>query len=358
MKLYLHIGTTKTGSTAIQNALRTSPERLLSANACFVNSHQIIDTLLQGQVTSNELALKNEELHKLARKEQAKKVHTLILSSESLVGDPMTGHGNAPEMARRLKELSKGFDTQIICYLRRQDSFMESLYAQTIHQGRIVSFDDFFKQMEQIDLDYDVMLDAFAQVFGADRLIVKRYCKSLFTTSHALLDDFGSTIGTTGLKPPTRSRHVNASYSPQALAVALTCNDTLEEEQKIRLRYYLQKVSSQEITALHCYLTPEQRQRVLQRYEASNAAVAKHYLGTNDPLFSDAMPAAEHAPIKLDADEVANIFMQSLLELDRQMLEFQGRASIVSLYRIEKSINRFISRFPAVKRWIKQLVRS
>jgi hypothetical protein len=84
--------------------------------------------------------------------------HTLLLSSEGFSGSVRRGYSNANHCAQILA----GHTVIIVAYLRAQDSFMESLYTQQIHQGDAIPFADFLASLPPQSFDWHAHIQAFA----------------------------------------------------------------------------------------------------------------------------------------------------------------------------------------------------
>ncbi len=139
-KLFMHIGTYKTGSTALQQWLRINSNYLKSNDILYIpKSYNFLRKTINGDKNCNYIELKDvrQSLFKTSRKENNK---TLVISSEHLSGDPKYGYIDSLAIARTMKEITSGLNLQIfiIVYLRRQDNFFESLYTEMIHQGGIM----------------------------------------------------------------------------------------------------------------------------------------------------------------------------------------------------------------------------
>ncbi|MDN5788266.1 hypothetical protein [Pseudorhodobacter sp.] len=136
-RLVLHVGTHKTGTTSIQLALRDNRATLLKAGICYPDpgrdphpdlpAHNFIyrATLDGPEVMAAERALIWEEF-------RASRANCLILSEEglSLPRDKLQAF---------FEPWKDVFDISIVCYLRRQDRYAESLYSQYVREGKDIA---------------------------------------------------------------------------------------------------------------------------------------------------------------------------------------------------------------------------
>lgn len=132
-RLILHIGTHKTGSSAIQAWLSAERTSLRGQGIHYgatdrpprpdLPKHNSLYRSLvhpSGDFDSEKAAI--------LRDFQRSGCHTLVLSEEGL---------SEPYFARigRIAELREQFEIEIICFLRRQDYFLESLWNQRCREG-------------------------------------------------------------------------------------------------------------------------------------------------------------------------------------------------------------------------------
>jgi hypothetical protein len=128
-RLIAHIGTHKTGSTSIQKVLYESRSQLRKAGVLFPSTdrgprpskHHSVSTAAK----SRDPAVADAEYKALMDEFEASGASTMIVSAEGLSA-PHTG---VPDFFKRF---SADFDIEVICYLRRQDLFVESLYNQVL----------------------------------------------------------------------------------------------------------------------------------------------------------------------------------------------------------------------------------
>lgn len=205
-RLILHIGSQKTGSTAIQSALDNHPESLAASGLRFARAgrkhiaHQrLYQAILSGRPRPAFLELRRElKAHPDA---------TLILSCEMFLAP-----GIAPVFARFL-----GPDlcarTQVIAYLRRQDHFLEALYKQHLKNGRVTGTIQSYLKGRIDRLLYSPTLAQYDAAFGHKNLCVIPYERADFPDANGVAD-FAARIGWQDVPPEALgSGEVNASLS-------------------------------------------------------------------------------------------------------------------------------------------------
>jgi hypothetical protein len=191
MKLILHIGTHKTGTTALQRFLYANRERLAAHGFHYAtpphglqHSNLAANALNGGENRSVRAFLTKHT--EMARRYGA---HTLLASAENfyamsvLVGiRRRQACANAMERERLLIESLQSLmpaaiaTTQIVCYVRRPDRYAESLYSQYVKRG--VGFDGTFGEFLPLiepALFYNTCIGLWSDAFGEKNCTVRVY---------------------------------------------------------------------------------------------------------------------------------------------------------------------------------------
>ncbi|RRH92810.1 hypothetical protein EH240_30860 [Mesorhizobium tamadayense] len=284
MRLILHIGTHKTGSTALQQFLSANGKGLREYGICYAspvhefNFNSIANTfLLDGQEKFRDLLLEN------FRKAERYGAHTIIASSENLYAmvrylTRFKGAESNTEVLARERSIIERLratipshvECQVLCYVRRPDHYLESLYNQNVKRGDLLTGDvvDFFNTINDI-LDYHRYLSIWRDVFGSSACSVRTYEAALPN----LIDDFVRHI--LGIED------LSAFTLPHLRANERLSRDVLEYK-RIRNEHILLSESKMErkIYALvdkritrpnnnHEYLSPDERAALLSSLETS-----------------------------------------------------------------------------------------
>lgn len=297
-KVFIHIGTPKTGSTAIQRFATDNRSRLLELGLRYPEAalrgfgHHDIAFLL-GDGYPDWAKPQDEPLKSIAGRlstECADFDGDILLSSENFYLFPH------PEKLRAFLEeyqIDKGRDVKVIVYLRRQDDLFVSWYNQMVKaQGFSGTFDEALAEFSWLG-DYDTQLGKWAGVFGTANLNVRRY-PSADATDGGVMSDFWSVV-CQGIETETS----DAAENRQNIALG---RDLLEI-QRIINRLPLSIIEKRgfhhelmQLTAAGSTLFsdvpiagPDKRRAILEQFASANAEVARKYFG-DEPLFSADLP--------------------------------------------------------------------
>jgi len=197
-RAYVHVGTHKTGTTAIQTLLALNEERFASAGILLPRTGRIDPTLaaqhnIAYYLTHNPLYRPECGTYvELGAEIIAAQADAICLSSEEF-GSLAVNRGGMLSLFAGLNE-SVDYEPRIIIYLRPQVDIIESLFAELVKHDDPPSFRTFFETIvstghyDESHLLYSRLIDAFAERFGAHRLIIRPYVAT--SDSTALLRDF------------------------------------------------------------------------------------------------------------------------------------------------------------------------
>ncbi|MDV6344296.1 hypothetical protein [Nitrosomonas sp. Is37] len=286
-QLYLHIGTHKTGTTALQHYLSHNRDVLETTGWLYPRSgcpqrgvnyghHDVAWSFLgRGEF---DIGVLREEIDR-------SKCSKIILSSEEF------------EFCRDPKPIAQAFnglDVWVIVYFRRQDDLVLSAFNQNVRMGSYTkSLPDFASKLERMGrLDYFAMCSRWAGVFGRERILANVYRPKESVISHfsrllglkcdACIDPprihsnlsvDARLIGALRLIGQLREKGMNEAFSKEMLKYVWEFGKSLEQKHKFSL------------------MNVADRRQFLQRFQASNAEFSKHFAGGEE--FAD--PGVENA---------------------------------------------------------------
>lgn len=300
---WLHIGAPKTGSTALQMFLAANSERLDRSGYTYPSAarraggHHDLAFLLNGGYP--EWAVPQEktlgQLTADLRKEIDEGHPTIVLSSENFyllcepaaVLDLMGQLGFSRESIR------------VVVYLRRQDEAILSWYNQAVKaQGYQGTLDEHLAATRDL-WDYSRQLQAWADTFGGNRLIVRRY-----SPDSDIRRDFIAALGLPEGGFDFPAERINTEINRDILEFQRQLNRLpLTTRQKRHFHKQLialtAATSDLDIFSTAPLLDDEQRQRLLETYAMGNRQVAGDYFGGGElfsPVATGARPSSGPAP--------------------------------------------------------------
>lgn len=296
--LYLHIGSGKTGTTAVQRFLAQSFSELLELGVLHPNlDEQDISTptspdYWQGRYFENSNKFGDLELfNRCIEYCQKNSLHSIVISDEAFLVN----------WRERIGALAGKLDAnvKIICYLRRQDHYLESIWKQWGYN--FFSADELLDSMDRPEwgawgvFDWYKTIEPWANNFGKENIIIRPYEKEQLP--EGILPDFLNTIGVVWPEKPTVTSGlaVNVGFSRDVLEF-LYLNRNLQgsaKDAKIykMLNSILDDNFRKSIFDVYGVLSPKDRIKLLEKYETSNQMVAKEYLHRQDGrLFYEPWP--------------------------------------------------------------------
>jgi hypothetical protein len=303
LKIYLHIGLEKTGTTSIQEFLTYKRDELINKkilyakslhlpnneyiSVAFRNEEYVDDLRIKHNITNPLQILKFREIIKDNLQQEINKYNPdiLIISNEHI-----SSRIKEEEERKNLINFLRNFsdDITMIVYLRRQDKFLESLYSTSIISGNTYSFEKFFQQIiYRQDLHFYKFLKSWEEFINKKNIIVRNFEKnSLYKND--IVEDFIKILNldikkdknfknntSLGFKKLAFLRHFNM-FSPmiknnkfnyfRGNIVNILRNIKIENDSKIKLTLNQLKILS-------------------NLYDEENKKVSKEYFQSNENIF-------------------------------------------------------------------------
>ncbi|WP_234571701.1 hypothetical protein [Rhodohalobacter sp. 614A] len=367
-KLLIHIGTWKTGSSTIQYNLYTLREKLEEEGFYYLcKENKMVD---QDGIVREFTKLEDKFIQKsrkkfkkiLEDKRGKNKDINFISSAEEFSGNPFYGFKNAKAVAQNLFEITKdlGLDISVIVYLRRQDDFFESLYQQSIRLGETHSFEDFLNQFDSSDFNWYSLLQGYADVFGKEKIIVRRYHKKYLPETNSLIQDFGKVIGSDILANFEETTSKNKGFSRDTMEITRIMNKYFEGEERLQLRKIYDQVNAKYPFEEYSFFTENERSVFLERYLESNSAVAREYLAEETLFPQPKYNSTNNQYNGLTLEAVIVNFSKALL-LVKEDSENEKRKLAKKLkkyflrFQAKKTFSENLNKFPGLKKSLKGL---
>ncbi|SHF55129.1 hypothetical protein SAMN04487965_2224 [Microbulbifer donghaiensis] len=311
MKLLLHIGTEKTGTTTIQEALfrnraalsnlgfhflRCAGEKNNRALAAycmrenryddFFSSRSIRDVESRNKFNKSFIEKFRRELCELDNT-----IHTVIISSEHF-------HSRTVflDEVESLKHLLIEFfeEIEILIYLRPQADVAVSLYTTALKSGKSVGFEDFVFNScvpENYYYNYSKILEQWSSVFSQGSLVPKIFSRREFIEGD-LLVDFVSSIDSNIVSCLDLNVGVmNESVTHLGQSLLRSVNELVkgldDRDTKIRVRREVLNLLSDRASGAGLGLTKEKYVLVQRKFDDINECVREKFFPKRNFLFKD-----------------------------------------------------------------------
>lgn len=334
IEIYIHIGTHKTGTSTIQTFLINNKEALNKENIFFLGRFRKQVTKIsedrnytKEHLTKLETKLK-EKLSEISEIRDPSKTATFIISNEKLSGNKRNGYKNAEEVASCLNQLLSIFEekAKIILYLRRQDDFLESLYAQRIYNGQTYSFDEFLDQWDENSFSWERLVRSYEKVFGREQLIVKRYHKDFLPEPSSIIQSFGKIVNSSVLKNFSGTYSTNRGFSHSSLKLLNLVGPNLQDQELKVFKKLLRRSNPKSVFKNYTLLKPSDRKKIIERYHNGNSWVAENYFpSSNGQLFPEDIIEDRTYVDEIDLEKLATSFTKISLELEEELQEANKR---------------------------------
>ena len=306
--IYLHVGTPKTGTSAIQMFLADNALKLKSYGYEYPtlpykyernvrkerNAHFLFEKVHfeNGDINFEESERRKQIGFQLIEKglEENDKV---ILTDESF------WNGMRGKNWRKFEELvqfAKEHNAQVkvIVYLRCQEQFIYSWWRQNVKTGKTtVDWDTFLSDIpKQLVLNYAMQLKHFAQYIGRKNMIVRRYGTEYFVGGN-IFTDFLSSIGIVDMEDfVLRENRVNKSIGDNFAEIKRVICMLSEEDRECasEISPFFEKIAvqctelSNNVVEYSMY-SQQELEQIWQRFQKSNEAVRKLYFPKEQELF-------------------------------------------------------------------------
>jgi hypothetical protein len=311
-QLFLHIGTHKTGTTALQHYLFSNQDALRSIGWYYprigiphghIFGHRDLAwSTLRGNAEDLEELV--SELNTLPPEVKC------VISSEEF------------EFCERLESLQvrlKQYDVTVILYLRRQDDLLLSAYSENLRgrsafAGGLTQFERRMSQHKRFD--YVALCQRWSETFGYDKLKVR-----IYTPKISIVDDFCSTVGIDiqQLSSPSRS-FANTSIDARLSGAFRVLNQLrkrgLDEGTCAKIHETLLE-QDRRLKAIPKYvlMSPRERVRYLKKFQEANNELSTSFLrgeSFTNPLEENAGEVKANPEI-IDREIVLAILMAVLL---------------------------------------------
>ncbi|MFD2739719.1 hypothetical protein ACFSUD_09070 [Sulfitobacter aestuarii] len=306
--LFLHIGMPKCATTTVQAYLANHAPRLRH-EAIHYDLHPDDQTKNQGNAAHLAADILNGRLESA----EALLEHfldrdgTVVLSSEMLIAAGRTAEtGRVLERVRQL-----GFVPQVVCYLRRQDFWIESDFKQHVkgHSAWVGSIHELVeRRAERRTLDYCWMLENWANLVGSENVHViplnpsqsRSYAVERFLTLLGAASEPDDGRRDSNVSPPTGLIEPARYIKREALRKGHSIEDVAAQVQD----FIRTAPSLIDVPARKFVLPQRTRLDMVEEYAASNEALERRFL-SGKKAFDDAVPGgADEPPVEEEVSDI------------------------------------------------------
>jgi len=343
MRIFLHIGAEKTGTSSIQRFFKVNRDLLRSRSVLYskeagFENHMALAAAAQSDEKIDDLRMlfaldsptKVREYQrslrdKLVAEARESGCSKLVFSGEHC-SSRLVGVSEVETLAEILRAVSR--DIAVVVYIRRQDDFFCSTYSTDVKSGFTGGMTLPSPRLRQARYDYYELLRRWSSVFGRENIICRIYDTERLKNGD-VVDDFAEIIGLALDEDCARPPRANESLDVAVLEFLRLLNKTVPRfvdnrlnPQRGNMIQMLEKISNGPSPSL-----PELQLRDFMEYfRKSNAEVANEYFGgvspSGDPLFGEAGGKKNRQELKpIDAETAVMLAGRLWQEKQQQVLK-------------------------------------
>ncbi len=302
-QIWLHIGSPKTGTTSLQGFLNDNQDHLRENGA--VNFMQAGRThIAHNQLASAARMGETTKLFEAFEREADSMPDAQHVITSELLFNPFTTKKLMQVLPDSFKERTK-----VICYVRRQDAYLEALYKQFLKNSRIEPDRQAFLADAPRLVRYFNVINAYGRAFGQDNIVVRPFSPDTLTGGDVVMD-FADQLGieiVPGMK--LQKDFANKTFSAEMSEVLATMGDRTDFNVREVIRELIAIEHPGTIKSRDVFTTDERRalmdsmadenRKLVRRYMPKHARFFQH-----SDLEADAVVARDEAQDQL-ADRAA-----------------------------------------------------
>ncbi len=299
MRLVLHVGAHKTGTTLIQQVLRQRRKKLLDAGV-FFTEHQdplalevrllnairaMSDIPNPGPGISKRFARYFQLVREVGGNSNCE---VALMSSEELLGYSLPRsaeevdtvdslYGNAGVALGVIAENSGMDDVLPVLYIRDQASWLESQFRERIKMGGSQSFDEFLSFTDLSKLSWEPVVDQIRSAFG--QVVVRKYDLSQVGSKpfvENFLDLIDPDLSLAVDVPELGGAFSNQSLSAVGVELGQAVNGILSGHDRTKMMTYIQKNFGSGTHEKGNLLPAAVIQEIRDRYDGEVARLVTH----------------------------------------------------------------------------------
>lgn len=276
--LFLHVGTHKTGSTFLQTILKFNRFSLIDKGYGYIRMPSDY-RCLASKVSDKKIHTIRQDFENIIKQSIYKQCDTFILSWEGFSGNSLSSYHNSEHVAISLKKAFPSFNVKIILYFRRQDEYIQSLYAQVVRGGETRNFQDFLKDFSDGKLSWTRHVGEYIKAFGKESVLAFSYDNIKSQGTAKLAEHFMHTIGINQFNIPhiNNIRQLNSGLSTVELEVLRRCNAFLDKKKRLVLRSLLEKQRPKLLKEHYSLFDEHQQKEFIKIYQSDNESLINDF---------------------------------------------------------------------------------
>lgn len=290
-QIWLHIGSPKTGTTSLQGFLNDNQERLRSD--CGVN----FVTAGRSHIAHNQLAAAARmgevvPLFDRIQREADEMPDAQHVVTSELLFNPHTMRKLVPEIPASMKQRTK-----VICYIRRQDSYLEALYKQFLKNSRIAPDRQAFLGDAPKLARYFEVINAYGRAFGPENVVVRPFSTDTLVGGDVVLD-FAKQLGIDILPGMTMTKgFANKTFSAEMSETLATLGEQTDFNIREVIRELIAIDHPGTIRSRDVFTTTE-RHDLMEKMASDNRKLVRRYMPKHAGFFdySDLEEASDIVP--------------------------------------------------------------
>ena len=329
--LYLHIGQTKTGSTALQAFLHAHRAALLERGVLY--PHVPPDEPIQAQHRFLVQAM-HASGGSFDDAGPAWRYVTAQIDSASqqvaILSEEVFWHlfeQRPPLRAKAIEWLSgclTPYNVRVVCYLRPQDEWIQSWFSQIVRTDvtkfSAMRFEEFLEHHAQIGiLDYANVLDDWARAFGKESLMVRTFERERLAESGDIVADFCQLTGIGDVSKWVRPEASQPRLGVAALEMVGAFNRAprAAEHKPAFMAAFLREFALP--SDCEDLLGANQAAQLMERYAAGNDGLAEVYCNRSQLFLTRGPRVKDQGPQGLRTTHLADVIARVFIVQQRQI---------------------------------------
>ncbi len=285
---HFHIGSERCGSTFVQSFFNTPDVK--NALVRFSIEFDIDIYYRLGELSPitgfDEKSFRAVRDATIVRHKEAP--HDSVFSTQELLFGLAHDKGAANRceaMCDIIEYLTDGFETRLIIVLRRQDTFIESLYNQQLKHGETREFMAFVEDLPLDNYRWDGVVGVFAERFGPDNVTVVPFERQVLASAdranfiEAIFQALGLDMKVDISNLPIK----NPSIPERALEIQRLANRLLSKDEAQSLAAHFMDNMPKQPGEKYRMFSDGARAELLQRFGQSNRRLFSTFLPSYAP---------------------------------------------------------------------------